>query len=208
MEAIANGGPQTARAISLAHPPQKRPSKPDGSLGPDSTVRLGARHRRAPDEGGHQADVVEKARACGIDANVSFLGAIPDEEKWTLYRSSDLFVLPTFSENFGVVVAEALASGIPVITTTGAPWEVLETADCGWWVDIGVDPLVDALREAMAVSDAERVAMGQRGRALVQERFTWKAIAETLHAAYLWLHHPQAPRPEAVIPENQPVRCT
>jgi glycosyltransferase involved in cell wall biosynthesis len=140
-----------------------------------------------PDEGGHTAEVQARAKHRGIADQVSFPGSIPDAEKWALYRESDLFVLPTFSENFGVVVAEALASGIPAITTNGAPWEVLNTHDCGWWIEIGVEPLVDALLEATTCSDAERLAMGARGRDLVAERFTWDAVADTLTDAYHWV---------------------
>ena len=53
--------------------------------------------------------------------------------KEELYRRADFFVLPTFSENFGSVVAEALGYGVPVITTKGAPWEDLLNHKCGWW---------------------------------------------------------------------------
>lgn len=155
-----------------------------------------------PDENDHATEVQARADALGIADKVSFPGSIPDAEKWVLYRNSDLFVLPTFSENFGVVVAEALASGIPAITTTGAPWQVVNDRDCGWWIDIGVDPLVEALRDATSRSDAERLAMGARGRELVQERFTWSAIAETLSAAYRWVLDPSQERPQAVVPRG------
>lgn len=158
-----------------------------------------------PDENDHQSEVEARALELGIADQVSFPGSIPDAEKWALYRASDLFVLPTFSENFGVVVAEALASGIPAITTTGAPWAVLEERDCGWWIETGVDPLVEALRAATSCSDAERLKMGQRGRDIVQEKFAWPAIAETLAGAYRWLLDPAVGRPEAVVPRGAPV---
>ena len=95
-------------------------------------------------------------------------------------------MLPTFSENFGVVVAEALSHGLPVITTRGAPWADLETHGCGWWVDIGVEPLAVALRQAMALSDDERWTMGERGRAYVQ-RYNWADIARQMADVYRWV---------------------
>jgi glycosyltransferase involved in cell wall biosynthesis len=94
--------------------------------------------------------------------------------------------LPTFSENFGLVVAEALTYGVPGISTRGAPWADLQTHACGWWIETGVEPLVSALREAVALSDEERAAMGARGRVYVR-RFDWDRIAEQTLAVYRWM---------------------
>jgi glycosyltransferase involved in cell wall biosynthesis len=63
----------------------------------------------------------------------------------------------------------------------------LEEEGCGWWVAIDDDALYDALAEAIALSDADRTAMGQRGRDLVNQRFTWPQIASQMKAAYQWL---------------------
>ena len=75
-----------------------------------------------PDEGGHWSQVEALVTRLGLRGCVNYLGAVEGERKAALFRNADLFVLPTFSENFGVVVAEALAYGVPVITTRGAPW--------------------------------------------------------------------------------------
>jgi glycosyltransferase involved in cell wall biosynthesis len=139
-----------------------------------------------PDEGGHQAEVAERIRTSGVGEQVSLAGAVEGEAKAALFRNADLFVLPTFSENFGVVVAEALAYGLPVITTRGAPWADLETHNCGWWIDTGVEPLAQALRGAMALSDEQRHAMGVRGRGYVR-RYDWGGIAAQTSAVYRWV---------------------
>ena len=139
-----------------------------------------------PDEGGHWGQVERLVRQLGLSDRVEYLGPVEGARKAALYQGADLFVLPTFSENFGVVVAEALAHGLPVITTRGAPWADLETYGCGWWTEVGVDPLVVALREAMALSDEQRAAMGARGREYVR-RFDWGRIAEQTLALYRWV---------------------
>lgn len=149
-----------------------------------------------PDEGGHLAEVMALARKLGIDHAVDYLGELAGDAKAQAYLGADLFVLPTFSENFGVVVAEALAHGLPVITTRGAPWADLETFGCGWWVDIGLDPLVLALREAMALTDDERRAMGERGRDYVR-RYDWGDIARQTIDVYRWVLG-QGPQPDCV----------
>lgn len=150
-----------------------------------------------PDENGYQAEVEREVRAAGLATEVMFSGLVNDEDKWAAYRQADLFVLPTFSENFGVVVAEALASGLPVITTKGTPWEQLETHGCGWWIDIGVDPLVKALKDATMLSDEARLIMGQRGRHLIAEHFTWLKSAEQMKSAYEWVLK-RGPKPNCI----------
>lgn len=139
-----------------------------------------------PDEAGHLETVLGQVRLRGVEDSVTYVGAVSGEAKTELYRQADLFVLPTFSENFGIVIAEALAQGVPVITTKGAPWQDIQTCGCGWWIDIGVAPLAAALREAMAKTDQERRAMGNAGRAYVQ-RFEWAAIGQQMRETYEWV---------------------
>jgi glycosyltransferase involved in cell wall biosynthesis len=140
-----------------------------------------------PDERGHRAEIERRARGLGADSAIRFRDAVPDEGKWDLYGTADVFVLPTSSENFGAVVAEALASSVPVITTRAAPWSSLAERGCGWWTEVGVEPLAAAIREAAELPDADRRAMGARGRQLVAERFAWPVIARRMLDVYRWL---------------------
>lgn len=150
-----------------------------------------------PSEGGHEAEVKNAVMQAGLENQFDFPGPVYEGAKWDLYNQADLFVLPTYSENFGIVIAEALAAGVPVITTKNAPWRQLVEHDCGWWVDIGVDPLAEALREAMLCSAAERQEMGLRGRKLVQDKYSWPTIADEMAAVYRWVLG-QGPKPVSV----------
>jgi glycosyltransferase involved in cell wall biosynthesis len=140
-----------------------------------------------PDEGGHQKQVETAIQQAGLQHIFQFIGTVTGEAKFNLYRSADLFILPTFTENFGVVIAEALACGVPVITTKGTPWQSLVKQQCGWWIDIGVEPLAVAIQEATTLSDEERQAMGKRGRQLVEQNFGWSQIAEQMLSVYEWI---------------------
>ena len=139
-----------------------------------------------PDEAGHLKEVLALVHQLGMQNSIDYMGPLDGAAKSAQYNAADVFVLSSFTENFGVVVAEALAHGLPVITTRGAPWADLVTHRCGWWVDIGVEPLVQALREAISLSDDERQAMGGRGRAYVQ-RYNWDGIAKTTIEVYRWV---------------------
>lgn len=139
------------------------------------------------DENGHKAEVEAAIRERQLQQDFRFVGAIDGPAKWDVYRSANLFVLPSHTENFGLVVAEALACGLPVITTRGTPWEELVTRGCGWWTQIGAEPLARALREATTLTDAERQEMGRRGRRLVADNYTWPAAAQKMLAVYRWM---------------------
>ena len=141
-----------------------------------------------PSENGHRAEMERLARALGLD-DVAFEDPVYGDARWDVYADADLFVLPTLSENFGLVVAEALAAGVPVITTKAAPWAALEAHRCGWWVDIGVEPLAAALVQATSASPDVLHEMGARGRAYVEAHLGWGRIAESMETAYRWLLH-------------------
>lgn len=125
-----------------------------------------------------------KAQSWGIGPLVRFCGGVYGDEKWKLFRQADLFVLPTYSENFGIVVAEALASGTPVVTTKGTPWEELNTCHCGWWTEIGTKPLAEVLKEFLSLDEKELEVMGRNGRKLVEEKYSAKKMAEDMVRVY------------------------
>lgn len=151
-----------------------------------------------PDEGGHRAELERQVMALGLGDNVAFAGPLADEAKEAAYREAALFILPTHSENFGIAVAEAMAHGLPVITTHGAPWKLLEEEHCGWWVPVSVEGIASALDDATQRSPEELSAMGARGRKVVEERFSWDGIARDFIACYEWVLG-RGPQPAFVI---------
>ena len=79
-----------------------------------------------PDSGGYLPQLQQLVGMLG-PARVAFVGPKYGEDKARLLSSSQLFVLPSYTENFGFVVAEALSAGVPAIVSKGAPWQELET---------------------------------------------------------------------------------
>lgn len=121
--------------------------------------------------------------ASGI-SNVHFVGAKYGEEKWNFLRSADVMVLPTHSENFGIVVAEALAVGVPVITTKGTPWEDLNTQNCGWWIDLSVESLSNTLKTVFEKNTLELKELGTNGINLIETKYNIKQVGIDIKNLY------------------------
>jgi len=137
-----------------------------------------------PDEAGHRKQVEKAVATARLGDAISFVGPVEGESKRSAFLDADLFILPTQSESFGVVVAEALAHCLPVLTTTGAPWSVLPEKKCGWWVDASIDGLEQGLRQATLLDRRTLRAMGADGRAFVANEYSWDRVAKLTLSSY------------------------
>jgi glycosyltransferase involved in cell wall biosynthesis len=137
-----------------------------------------------PDEAGHRKQVEKAVSDAGLNEVISFTGPIGYRMKKSAFFDADLFVLPSYSESFGMAVAEALAHGLPVLTTKGTPWSILPENGCGWWVDATVDGIAQGLRQATNLDPETLQAMGAKGRAFAIAEFGWKRVAELMLSTY------------------------
>ncbi|MCA9513632.1 MAG: glycosyltransferase, partial [Myxococcales bacterium] len=133
-----------------------------------------------PDHGLRPA-LVERVAARGLAGRAFVLDPLAGRDKVDFLAGADLFALPSHHENFGVVYAEALAAGTPVIASRDTPWQEVELHGAGRWVDATVEAVARAMGEIVAEGPAE---MGARGRAWALEAFAWPRIAEQLEAIY------------------------
>jgi glycosyltransferase involved in cell wall biosynthesis len=136
------------------------------------------------DEVGHRIELKNAIATGDLCETISFADPVYGDAKRSAFFDADLFISPTHSENFGMTIAEALAHGLPVLTTTGAPWSMLTERGCGWWVDATVDGIVEGLRQATMQESRTLAAMGARGRAWVAAEFGWASVAKKFVASY------------------------
>ena len=128
-----------------------------------------------------------KVESQGLQDVITFHSPVWDAARFQCFRDADLFVLPTMSENFGLVVAEALLCEVPVITTRGTPWRSLDERGCGRCVDTGVDGFYTALHELTNKPRDVLDAMGTKGRSWVRQEFAWDRVASMCTEVYRWV---------------------
>jgi glycosyltransferase involved in cell wall biosynthesis len=114
-----------------------------------------------------------------------FVGEVVGGDKEDLFARASIFVLPSYSENFGIAVGEALVRGVPVITTNQTPWRDIVNEGCGWCIDPGPESLRGALMEAISCSGESLVKMGLRGREFILNNYTLDALGRKALAASL-----------------------
>jgi glycosyltransferase involved in cell wall biosynthesis len=130
------------------------------------------------------ASLKELARSLGIAQQVVWLGHIEGPRKAAAFAAADAFVLPSFSENFGIAAAEALLAGLPCVLGQGvAIAKDVEEAGAGLVTEPDPDAIAQAIKRLLA-DDALRRAMGARGRAFAKRQYSTRAMAEQLIALY------------------------
>jgi glycosyltransferase involved in cell wall biosynthesis len=120
--------------------------------------------------------------------NIDFVDPIYGNEKFQTLADAQIMILPSFTENFGMTVAEALSVGTPVITTNQTPWHQLDSKNAGWCIDIGVEATINCLEEALSKNVDELNEMGTRGIEWMQQDFSWPTIINKLILTYGWLN--------------------
>lgn len=150
-----------------------------------------------PGEPAHVQPLQALAVQLQIADRVDWVGAVDGDQRFAEYAAAHLFVLPTHSENFGLVIAEALSAGLPVLTTNAAPWPWLQPRAAGWTIPVDQAALVATLRLALSLDEVELAAMGKRGADEVRRHYAWSQIAHQMARLYGWLLGSEA-RPDYV----------
>lgn len=119
--------------------------------------------------------------------NVIFTGFLIGAVKEEVIESLSYLAVPSDFENFGMIVVEALALGIPVIASKGTPWQELESHNCGWWIANDVDTFYQFFEKALQLSDTEQLVMAENGRKLIQEKYDSPIVAQQMTQLYDWI---------------------
>ena len=157
------------------------------------------------DQGGHEEELIQLCKELGLgfqsreskdegrepakvsDASIIFWGPAFGEEKQALLRRADAFVLPSFSEGLPMSVLEAWSYRLPVVMTPECNLPEGFAADAAIRIETAVESIAEGLETLFSMSESDLQAMGAKGRALVEERFTWQTIAAQMREVYDWM---------------------
>ena len=137
-----------------------------------------------PDQAGHLSELVAEAERLGVAAMFDWAGPKYGDELANEYDRCDMLILPSFTENFGAPVVDALSHSKPALASTFTPWKILEERKCGWWVSNGPEKLAETFKKIAVLSAEELEAIGKRGRKLVEDKYTWDAVCSAMINGY------------------------
>jgi glycosyltransferase involved in cell wall biosynthesis len=132
-------------------------------------------------EATYMSSLRNRILAAGLDAQVAMIGAVSGQAKSDVLANADLLIAPSYNENFGMVVAEALAHGVPVVASTGTPWQRVEEVGCGLWVDNSPCSLAEAIKCAAGMPLSE---MGAKGRQWIERDFSGPRVGARMMELY------------------------
>jgi glycosyltransferase involved in cell wall biosynthesis len=153
----------------------------------------------AGNDDGAWAPFRDRMANLGLADSMTYLGHVAGERARQVWGAADAFVLPSYSEGFSMAVLEALACSLPCVITTACHFPELAAAGGGIEVAPTAESVTVGLRDLIERTPVERARLGQAGRRLVEEHYTWDRQAERLASVYAWLKG-GGPPPEPVVP--------
>ncbi len=145
----------------------------------------------------YKNDLIKQAKAYQLK-RVEFFDPIYGDLKFEEYRKASIFILPTFSENFGMTVLEALSQKTPAIVSKGAPWKILSDTHSGWWINLSHNELVSTIKAAISTPTDQLLSMGENAYELAHSSFSWKSVGTDMMQVYDWINKPSLPVPKTV----------
>lgn len=129
----------------------------------------------------------EEVKRLSLEDVVDFVGFVSGKEKYDRLSRLSALMVPSAQENFGMIVPEALICGTPVYASLGTPWGELNDWNAGWWKDNAPGTIAGVIEEILSKSDEELLAMGKKGRMLIEEKYEQHKVAGMMMQLYEWI---------------------
>ncbi|MGK7883893.1 MAG: hormogonium polysaccharide biosynthesis glycosyltransferase HpsP [Crocosphaera sp.] len=137
-----------------------------------------------PQDPVYEDNIKQQINDSSLAKYTTITGFVKGDLKLGLLQDADIFILPSYYENFGIAVAEGMATGTPVIISEGVYiWPDVKKYDAGWVTTLKVEALTQAIENAI-ISPKIRAEKGENAYQLVKDKYSWSAIAQQVIAAY------------------------
>lgn len=120
---------------------------------------------------------------------ISFSDSVYGEQKSKKYFSNDVFILPSKSENFALVIAEAMSHEMPVITSENTPWDIVKKNNYGWVISLNEDSIYSAVSTANSLPERKLLDMGVRGKKYIKDNLSWDVLSNDYLTFYDWVQN-------------------
>lgn len=145
----------------------------------------------------YEAFLRSEAKRLGLDSRVVFHGFISGDQKYEELAKLDALFVPSDTENFGMIVPEALIVGTPVFASLGTPWKSLNEQGCGWWRNKSPESIAEVIKIIHSMDIEELREMGLRGRKYITKNFADEIVAQQMLSLYRWINN-EGEKPECV----------
>ena len=115
-----------------------------------------------------------------LSDKVSLHKGVFGEEKYKLLQNASAFILPSYSEAFGIAIAEAMAFELPIVTTKTTPWNIIEKEKLGWYVNPSKNDLSKAIQELFYSKKEDLEEMGSKAKKIINKNFDWNETSEKI----------------------------
>lgn len=135
-----------------------------------------------PDDHHYAQGIKAKASRMRESSRIHFVGELLGERKWRAFRAADIFVLPSYSENFGNAVLEALSVGTPVAVSQNTPWESVRQRGAGYWLPRETNAFAEAILKV--ISSEELHSSMSRAAIDLASEFSWESVSSRMTEVY------------------------
>jgi glycosyltransferase involved in cell wall biosynthesis len=137
-----------------------------------------------PQDADYETQIKVQIKKSSLEEFTTITGFVSGDLKAEMLRKADLFVLPSYYENFGIAVAEAMAAGVPVVISDRVYiCEDIQQAEAGWVVPLEVEELANSIKSAL-LNPEERKRRGLNGKEYAEKHYNWEQLARQTIEAY------------------------
>ena len=132
-------------------------------------------------------DKIKKIISNTKSKSIKYIGPLYQLDKIKFLQKADILIMPSYSENFGMVAAEALSNNTPVICGENTPWEKVIKKNCGWHIPNDPETIKNIFLEVLKMSKSELFDKGKNGRLWMKKEYSWEQVANKMITSYQWL---------------------